>query len=106
MAVILALGRQGAGPRVQGQPNYIISLRPAWITRNPVSKPKQTNLNKERFWDKDKEAGGRKPSETQIDVRGKTENGTSQNGDGHKVVCLGHGSHRGMQAKWQARTIC
>lgn len=91
MAVILALGRQEAeGPRVQGQSHYIVSLRPAWTTKKTKQK---TKLNKERFFDKDKEAEGRKPSETQTDIRGKTENGTSQNGDGHRVACMGHGSH-------------
>lgn len=75
MEVTLELGRQKAeGPR----PAQLHTKFKAGLHYMRQCLQKQTNLNKKKFWDKGKEAQGRKPSETQRDVRGKTENGMSQ----------------------------
>lgn len=101
---------EAEGPRVQGQPQLHSEFKVSLEYMKPCLKKKQAILNKERFWDKDKESESRKPSEIQIDMKYKTESGTSLNGDRDKGVSMRHRkkSQRdaGGDAKWQARATC
>jgi hypothetical protein len=63
-------------------------------------------LNKERFWDKDKESKSRKPSEIQIGMKDQTESVTSLNGDSSWHKAWRSQRDAGHKAKWQARATC